>query len=63
VKHPLRSIHIDSTSKKHGMLSLSDRASARPSESAPPNQTYITTDGDRFRHAVADYFVNPTPLP
>ena len=27
------------------------------------NQTYITTDGDRFRQAVADYFANPTPLP
>jgi len=27
------------------------------------NQTYITTDGDRFRQAVAEYFANPTPLP
>jgi hypothetical protein len=27
------------------------------------NQTYITTDGDQFRRAVANYFGNPTPLP
>jgi hypothetical protein len=27
------------------------------------NQTYITTDGDQFRRAVASYFGNPTPLP
>lgn len=27
------------------------------------NQTYITTDGDQFRQAVANYFAAPTPLP
>lgn len=27
------------------------------------NQTYITTDGDQFRQAVAAYFSGPTPLP
>lgn len=27
------------------------------------NQTYITTDGNQFRNAVAAYFASPTPLP
>lgn len=27
------------------------------------NQTYITTDGDQFKRAVANYFGSPTPLP
>jgi hypothetical protein len=27
------------------------------------NQTYITTDGDQFKNAVAGYFASPTPLP
>ena len=27
------------------------------------NQTYINTDGDQFKRAVASYFSNPTPLP
>ena len=26
------------------------------------NQTYITTDGDQFKNAVADYFADPEPL-
>ncbi len=26
------------------------------------NQTYITTDGDQFRQAVANYFGGPFPL-
>jgi hypothetical protein len=27
------------------------------------NQTYITTDGDQFKNAVARYFASPSPLP